>query len=443
MAKNNSQLSRAHRLIRVVFGLCAAFLLVCVGFLWAPTRAQEQGSTAPKESANAPVKSIKAIPLVGQNSEPKIVELERQLRDLEGRTHELDRILGYERERLALVDSTSRFLVSGAGIFALLLGLGSWKIVEDQAKAGKERFEQQLSTLRELKDELERDFPMFGRMRSNFVRILADLRSACAPLTPEDDTFGKLGWEDRQRILFYEKTVADTLLLGAHEHSKELSEIFRLLGIFYGSRYLQHWHKDHAVPKDDQERSRFYFDLAIEHGPDIYSNYATAGHFMMDYTDRSLAVTARSYFRQAATLGESKQKPLVNLAFLELHAFANPDACLHALDDAGSRKEWDAAGSLPKPQMIIYTRACALATKASASERTESREAWEKAVHALEEAALNVDVWIKTSFLEKEDGRATDKELFQGVTGYSDLSVRFEKAAEKIELSSFATPTQS
>src|SRR5262249_37272774 len=106
-------------------------------------------------------------------------------------------LFDYEKDRLNALDNTSRVLLTVGGVFAILLGFGSWKALEEQRHSAKEalqlqidqsdrRFEQAMEdhakkiqkTLEDvgsLRDEVRQDFPMFGRMRRNFAGILIDL----------------------------------------------------------------------------------------------------------------------------------------------------------------------------------------------------------------------------------------------------------------------------
>jgi len=122
---------------------------------------------------------------------------------------------------------------------------------------------------------------MFGRVHLNFGRVLSELTSACQNLRQEDDTYARLTWQEKQRILFYENTVADTVLLDTRYFTAELSEIYRLLGVFYGSKYAGARAKDPGAATDDIDRARFYFDRAISFDSKRYILYSNAGHFTM------------------------------------------------------------------------------------------------------------------------------------------------------------------
>ena len=370
----------------------------------------------------------------------------------------MESIIGYEKERLNAIDNASRVLMTMAGVFALLLGLGSWKTLDDQRRSANEnlnlqisQFNQQfdqamveharkaeetLDDVRSLRAEIHQDFPMFGRMRRNFTKILDELQSACQRLDPADDeSYSKLTWEERERILFYERAVADSLLLDTRDYGEELSEIYRLLGIFYGSRHTSSLVQKTAPQRGDLDRARFYFDHAILIDPKNYLALSNAGHFLMFNDDVNLATAARDYLRRAALAGGSRQKPWVNLALLEIGAFKNPDASLVAVEEALKGTEWDKPRSQPKNHHCAYVRACALAEKAkTATDLKEQRALWEAAVGSLEDAAKSADLWMHDAFLNGDYQNDPDRVgCFGPLCSDVDFGERFEHAVELIQ----------
>ena len=85
-------------------------------------------------------------------------------------------------------------------------------------------------------------------------KVLAGLESACSGLDETDDSYTKLTGKEVQRILYYESADFGPLSLNTSEQSKQLAEIYRLLGVFYGSRFA--YDKDGkvgAIPTDPRE----------------------------------------------------------------------------------------------------------------------------------------------------------------------------------------------
>jgi hypothetical protein len=244
-----------------------------------------------------------------------------------------------------------------AGVFTFILGAASWKTLEDQRKlAGetlesqKKLFDAELKTLlsssknlldetlqqssdslkqtERLRDEVERDFPMFGRIGSNFSKVLTGLAAACSKLKMDDETYKTLSWKEEQRILFYESAMSTSMLLDAESRAKELSEIYRLLGIFYGSKFcssLPDREFSRSIERDDFYRSQFYFGRAIELDDKNYLAYLSAGYFTQYNDDLSIVEIARGYLESAAVLGPRFQKPVYMIALIELEALGDAD----------------------------------------------------------------------------------------------------------------------
>jgi tetratricopeptide (TPR) repeat protein len=284
-----------------------------------------------------------------------------------------------------------------------------------------------------LRKEVERDFPMFRRIQTNFRNILYTLEGACGNLKPKDDSYQELEWEDKQRILFYESVVATSFLLDAREYNEQLSEIYRLLGIFYGSRYAG-TRALGGAPNDDLDRARFYFNHSIDLDPKNCLAYSHAGHFTMYYDDPKLAEQSKKYLLQAISCGPDKQKPFINLATLQMDAFKNPDAALEVLERAIQCKEYEKDGSSPRNHYVRYLRACALAQKGdSTADAAERARLYHSSLDLLEEVAADVDPWIRGSFCESDYQGGADRDgCFQQLSIDPDLTKRFGIVAAKI-----------
>ena len=219
---------------------------------------------------------------------------------------------------------------------------------------------------------------MLGRMQSNFMSVLRSLRIACQSLVPRDDTYEGLSWKERQEILFYESAITTALLMNTKGYEKELSEIYRLLGIFYGSRFNSKVIEDkfHSCSDtSDFDRARFYFERAIDLDPLSYIAHFHAGHFTQYYDDPQIARISRNYFEHAAQIGISFQRPMISIALIELEAFDGANDALSALKKARERSEYDFDRKSPRPGYLSYLEACALCLKAKQeSERATSLE---------------------------------------------------------------------
>lgn len=443
MPDQHQAISARHigRIQNTLFFFLGVAALGCISYIWVePIAAQKPraaAQAAPSQADNTASQTPQAPP-----TRPNATKQ--------------NTAFNYEEVRLDKLDNDSRVLMTIAGVFALLLGFGSWKTLEDQRRSAekglelqinhfKQQFEQSISEhtrkaeealedVRQLREEIHQDFPMFGRMRRNFGRILVQLQSACERLQPQDETYGRLTWEERERILFYERAIADSLLLDTRDFAGQLSEIYRLLGVFYGSRYSNCLVLKRPAQESDLDRARFYFDRAIQLNPQNYLAYSHAGHFTMFYENLDLARFSRDYLRHAAVIGLTKQKPWMNIALLELCAFRNPRASLAAIEKALECPEWELPGSAPKQFHCRYVRACTLAAEANATPVGEERlRLLEDAVASLETAATRADPWMRTVFVEGDFQTRPDREYFTTASAYPDLNRRLIAATSLIE----------
>jgi tetratricopeptide (TPR) repeat protein len=325
--------------------------------------------------------------------------LKQRVEQLEGSSKAEADVFAAQKEEIEYLTHLTEAMMTVAGMFAIFLAAASWTALEGQRKAAQrelvglsDKFEKDsqnsLAKLDRLRDELQLDFPMLGRIQGNFMSVLVRLRTACQSLVPRDDTYVELGWNERQEILFYENAITTALLLNTKGYEKELSEIYRLLGIFYGSRFnstLQENRFETNPDTSDFDRARFYFERAVELNQSSYSAYFHAGHFTQYYDDLKIAKISRLYFERAAQIGNLFQRPMVSAALIELEAFNDSGAALSALERARDRPEYDLDKRRPRPAYVSYLEACALCLRAK--RESEPGKSLELAMKKLKEAA--------------------------------------------------------
>lgn len=344
-----------------------------------------------------------------------------------------------------------------AGVFTLILGAASWKALDDQRKQASESLAAQKATFEaelkaflsssnnlieeslnkskeslrqteQLRDEVERDFPMFGRMGNNFSKVLIGLQVACAKLKIDDRTYSSLSWEEEQKILSYENAMSTSMLLHTNSRSKDISEIYRLLGVFYGSKFyssLPEGQLDSSCERRDLNRSRFYFDQSIELDEKNYQTYISAGYFTQ-YHDPSIAAVSRRYFEKAAVIGSRYQKPCLSIALIELEAFRSPDKALEALDEAAKRPEYDISYLFAAADYIEYIKACAYCLKARQKGSSEIIELLRQALENLTSACANNNEYVRTIFAKERN------EYFAILEEHPDFHAAFLSSIEKL-----------
>jgi hypothetical protein len=443
-----------------VFAALGGLMLLSVLWIWVgPLWPQSENvfKSAPKKSPAQRDTQTAEVAALNETSQAR-----ERLQAFEQQLAAQSKALDLQRERMATIESTARFIITIAAIFAALLGLAAWKTLEDQrrwaeislgqqSKHAQQQIEFELKAIRtqadsaakdleQLRSEITEDFPMFGRMRRNFSRVLTELKTACANLRSQDDAYRFVSSEDRQRVRFYERAMAISVLLDTGESTREISDIFRYLGVFYASRYtVERMGADHpeAVPNhDDLYRARYYFDRAINLDPTNYLAYSHGGLFMMWYEDRELSQCSREWLRKAAEVGKTKQRPLLNLATLELSAFKNPDLALVALQQAAVCTEFEDAGCPAKPERVEYLRACALALKADrAEEAIEADLLYEKALESLRSISVPTDGWIASSLNVGDDvqGKPDRTQWFERLSAHPRFAKAFAEVTARLE----------
>jgi len=305
-----------------------------------------------------------------------------------------DTLFSAEKDELDYLTRIIVLMMTAVGIYTLILGLVSWKALDSQRNEFEESSKGSLANLERLRNELELDFPMLGRIQRNFKSILGNLRNACELLDVRDvldDDFSKLSQVEIQRILFYENAITTALLLNTTGYEKELSEIYRLLGVFYGSRFYSTTGEDTSFNSSKNPeyfyRAQFYFDSAIDLDADNYNLFMHAGYFSQYYDNKTVASLSRSYFGRAGSVGTQFQKPLASLALIELEAFSDPLSTLDALKRARSRKHYDEGREYPRPEYMAYLECCALCLKARKESGIQRQSTLEEATAKLAEAA--------------------------------------------------------
>jgi hypothetical protein len=369
-------------------------------------------------------------------------DLQKRIEQLEGSAKAEADVFAAQKEEIEYLTHLTEAMMTVAGIFALFLAAASWTALEGQRKAAQQdlidlsgRFDKDsrdsLAKLDRLRDELQLDFPMLGRIQSNFMSVLLSLRTACQSLVPRDDTYGGLNWKEKQDILFYENAITTALLLNTKGYEKELSEIYRLLGIFYGSRFNSTLVDNKFLSNPDTsdfDRAHFYFERAVKLDQGSYIAYFHAGHFTQYYDDLRIAKISRDYFDLAAQVGASFQRPMVSIALVELEGFNDAEAALSALEKAKNRPEYDSGRKRPRPGYVSYLEACALCLRAT--HETERTKSIEEAIKKLREAAEKPSAdWKELNETFEYDR----KKYFNVLTCDSNFGSEAEIAIQKLE----------
>lgn len=334
--------------------------------------------------------------LEDQAREERIAAGIAELRLREGYVRDL---LEAAEKRLATIEDNSRLVLSAVGVFAVVFSVAGWKTLDLERKSTKQRFDDQLQHIQDSRTTLLSDFPMFGRMRSNFTRLLQDLAAACQPIADThpgimpDDAYKELSWQNKQSIYFVESAMANSMLLDLRDQTTKVCEIYRLLGIFYASKFtFESQSNGMANSRQPLERGWFYFDKAIELEPANYDSHWTAGYFSIWYEDQEACERALVYLKDAAILDKSKQRPLIAKANIELRRYRNPAAALATLREAAARDDY--TDGKPATLLLAYLQSCAEALYGDqCTDANQKHKAYDRSLANLE---LVADAWEQT-----------------------------------------------
>ncbi|HLN02970.1 MAG TPA: hypothetical protein VK335_27015 [Bryobacteraceae bacterium] len=236
-----------------------------------------------------------------------------------------------------------------------------------RADSALERLDHMLSEVRAKADdeiaEIRREFPMFGYMNHVISRILAEFSALLdqdflsSSSTGRVDLFNQLSPEKRQRVFFYEKSVAALAMMDMRAYSDEMSRIYRGLGLFFGSRAYSDANR---VSESDLERAVFYFERANRVGTESAAIYNDMAFFMIDGRRPELWPRAEEILRRSLDLLDNQQRARLELSYIFVKR-RDYSAAEQIAREALNRSSWETGNDPPRNDKMHYNCACALA----------------------------------------------------------------------------------
>jgi tetratricopeptide (TPR) repeat protein len=239
-------------------------------------------------------------------------------------------------------------------------------VSKTQAEGALQKLDSELAQLKERAksemEEIRKEFPMFGYMNHLITRILHELTAVLDPdfLLPGIDrnqVFSQLSPEKRQRILFYEKTVAALSMVDLREYASQVGKIYRGLGIFFGSKA---YGSVGVVDDDDLEKALFYFGQANKVDSENSATLNEMGYFIINEKKPSSLSRAEQIFRRSIDLLDNQQRARMNLGYIYIlrKEYVQANA---VLAEALQKTSWETGRDAPHLQDINYNYACSLA----------------------------------------------------------------------------------
>ena len=235
-----------------------------------------------------------------------------------------------------------------------------------KADSALQRLDKELAEIHDRAEEemteIRREFPMFGYMNHVITRIVSEVRALLDPdfLLPsvtKTEIFRQLAPEKRQRILFYEKTVAALSLMDLRAYATEMAKIYRGLGLFFGSKAYSY---GQTVNDEDLEKATFYFDRANRVDVDSAATLNDMAYFILNPQNPNSLIKAEEILRRSLDLLDNQQRARMNLAYIKIIRRDYEEAA-SILEEALRRTSWETGNDAPHPYDIKYNYACALA----------------------------------------------------------------------------------
>ncbi len=282
-------------------------------------------------------------------------------------------------------------LLGVSTIYAIALGFSAYQQLKDSTdkleklsdKAEKkiEQLPDEIAHIRmDAKDEIQEfvvkvvsKFPLFADMDIAIRTIMDHLMRLLPVIDWRDEDYGKLKDQEKQEILFYEKTVAslECFDLQRNPHIRgTISEIYHGLGNFYGLKYVA----DGRRQNEDKERARFYLNRAISHDSENSGALNDCGLYALQIEDPPDLKLARKRFNESLGADSDQQRATYNLAWIEQeegNLSRGEDLLSHALGMTKWQKNLP-----PRIGSILYNRACARARLGARETDTTKRGEW-------------------------------------------------------------------
>jgi tetratricopeptide (TPR) repeat protein len=301
-----------------------------------------------------------------QTDDSGTLVLEKRLELYEKHADELEKVLS--------------FLLGLTALYGIALGINAYQQAKDSSdrtneitKRAERSVEHWQADLTVLKNDAKQDvekflntmrgtFPVFGNMDHSIRDIMFRLTRLLPVLDWSERNYKNLNNQEKEEILFYEKTVASFEYFDLGTLREPASEIHHGLGNFYGLKFLTDGR--HA---EDWERSVFYLGRAIRQNRHNIGALNDRAMLAVSYDDpdrrpadlESYKIAeARNYFNQSLGVDPDQQRPRYNLAIF-LHVEKKYKEAADMLTEALEKGRWQERPVLARRVDLLYNRACA------------------------------------------------------------------------------------
>jgi hypothetical protein len=368
-----------------------------VDSLDAPSRSiqsKQQGETA-NPPAGTPPKDLAAAQTAELNAlKTEIANAERQLDVDEKRLDAL-------RARAADIQLFVTILLGLGTLYAAAQALFAYLNTQSFVKSARDEVSEAIKAINEkgvrltedhkaewkaFQAECRKQFPRFLGMENVMSSVFAELVSIFTDREVTKNLFGSMSPEKRQRVFFYEKSLAGLEYLEIQESSEELLQVFRGLGIFYISKYQWEKRPECAAAgimpsRSDADRGRFYLERALRIKKNDFRILNDQGLAADMDNDSSEAIRL---WTSSITANKEQQRAYYDLGSLYIDQH-NYEEAVRLLREGTRKTNWEESPSQPNSASLYYNLACALSLFAEA-EPSQKATLLEEATSALKAA---------------------------------------------------------
>jgi tetratricopeptide (TPR) repeat protein len=289
---------------------------------------------ANKTTARQPLPVAPAIP-------DAIADLKDRLDLYAKRADDLERLLS--------------LLVTVSTVYAIALGINAYAQVKESATKIKDLEDSLTREADTTKNEVLRLFPLFDGIEYQMIKTMSELLELLPRLDIAQKKFDDLKPEEKQAVMYYEKSISATELFNMRSFKDQRSGIFHVLGNFYALKY----EKD-KKDADSLQRSLYYFRKAIDVDPKSVEALNDRGYVALVIYETKNLTEALRYFSESLAADHEQQRARYNIAWIHKHQ-GNYAESVRLITEALSKIKWQKAPDKARIADLHYNRACSRA----------------------------------------------------------------------------------
>jgi hypothetical protein len=361
------------------------------------------------ESAGQPARSS-APPTVPAtlNADDQLKALQVRIADTEKQLDVDEKRLDALRARAADIQLFVTILLGLGTLYAAAQAVFAYFNVQAIVKAARDEANAQKTEWGKFQDDCHKQFPRFAGMDEVRASIFGLLGSILRTKDSADNLFNRLPVEDRQRVFFYEKSIAGLEFLNLNQTPEDSVRVFRGLGRFYIDKYQF----EKKVSKDDLDRGEFYLQLALARKNDDYRVLNDQGKVQTEIYGNNKA--AEALWNQSLKRDPGQQRAYYDLGTLKFEA-GEYGTAVDFLREATKQSRWEEERNEANEGNLYFNLACALWKKAvkdgAAQPESEAIAALKKAVAVYPK--LRTDIAVDNDLKDLAAAVGGEQELYK------------------------------